>query len=236
MHDLPEHTRSALRHVKLKAGDDPMETIDRVRSAAAAVSQGTTLSVDANCGWTAEESLSICPVLVEAGVDWIEEPTQPRDWRTLRDLVAMGVPVMIDESVVDERDIDLAAQLSAATHLNLRISKCGGVLRTLRLAAHAAALGLGFQLGVQVGEVGPLWAAGRALAAVLDQAVAVEAGRQDDWFDEPLTAPPYDADRERYVVEVPHGAGTGVAPTRQLLAHSTLRAVWTPTHDWRAAG
>ena len=48
---------------------------------------------------------------------------------------------------------------------NLRLSKCGGFVAALRLAALAKANGLGYQLGCQVGETGILSAAGRHFAA-----------------------------------------------------------------------
>ena len=44
---------------------------------------------------------------------------------------------------------------------NIRLSKCGGFLNSLRLAAIAHAAGLGFQLGCHPGESGILSAAGR---------------------------------------------------------------------------
>ena len=47
---------------------------------------------------------------------------------------------------------------------NLRLSKCGGFIPTLRLAQFAVQHGLGFQLGCQVGETGILSAAGRHFA------------------------------------------------------------------------
>jgi muconate cycloisomerase len=44
---------------------------------------------------------------------------------------------------------------------NVRLSKCGGFLASLRLAAFAHNAGLGFQLGCHPGESGILSAAGR---------------------------------------------------------------------------
>ena len=48
---------------------------------------------------------------------------------------------------------------------NLRLSKCGGFIPTLRLAQFAKAHGLACQLGCQVGETAVLSAAGRHFAA-----------------------------------------------------------------------
>ena len=48
---------------------------------------------------------------------------------------------------------------------NIRLSKCGGFLNSLRLAATAHAAGLGYQLGCHPGESGILSAAGRHWAS-----------------------------------------------------------------------
>jgi muconate cycloisomerase len=47
---------------------------------------------------------------------------------------------------------------------NLRLSKCGGFIPSLRLAQFAREHGLGYQLGCQVGETAILSAAGRHFA------------------------------------------------------------------------
>jgi muconate cycloisomerase len=56
----------------------------------------------------------------------------------------------------------------------LRLSKCGGFLPTLRLAAFARRNGLSYQLGCQVGETAILSAAGRHFAASVADLTAVE--------------------------------------------------------------
>ena len=48
---------------------------------------------------------------------------------------------------------------------NLRLSKCGGFIPSLRLAQFARSHGLGYQLGCQIGETALLSAAGRHFAS-----------------------------------------------------------------------
>ena len=52
---------------------------------------------------------------------------------------------------------------------NLRLSKCGGFIPTLRLAQFAKRHGLGYQLGCQVGETAILSAAGRHFATSVER-------------------------------------------------------------------
>ncbi|HEV2634473.1 MAG TPA: enolase C-terminal domain-like protein [Actinocrinis sp.] len=233
LEQLPQTTLDALEHVKLKVDADAEDGVARVRAAAELLGPGCTVSADANCAWPQEQATQLGAALTAAGAAWIEEPTAPRAWWTLRSLAAARVPVMLDESLLTARDLGLAARIGAATHVNLRISKCGGPLAVARLAAQARDAGLAFQLGVQVGEVGPLWAAGRALAAALEGPVAVEAGRQDEWFPEPLTEPAYTIDRVGYRAAPPIGPGTGVSPSAELLAHCKPYARWSPQDRWQ---
>ncbi len=50
---------------------------------------------------------------------------------------------------------------------NVRLSKCGGIVPTLRIVALAQRSGLGLQLGCHPGETGLLSAAGRHVAAMV---------------------------------------------------------------------
>ena len=51
---------------------------------------------------------------------------------------------------------------------NIRISKCGGLIDSLKIAEFAAESGVSYQLGCQVGETGILSAAGRHFASCVD--------------------------------------------------------------------
>jgi L-alanine-DL-glutamate epimerase-like enolase superfamily enzyme len=223
--------RPAPRLVKIKAPADPRSAVERVRRLRDLLPEGVRLVVDVNGAWTPRAALRAAPALADLGVAWVEEPTSPRAWHVLREIRARtGLGVMLDESFVGEADLEQAADHGAATHVNIRASKCGGILPAAQLAAHARKHGLRYQIGVHVGETGPLWATGRWLAAALGDAEAVEAGRQDEWFPAPLTDPPYVADRRSHTVPQLAGPGSGITPSAELLRH--LRTTFT----WRQHG
>ncbi|WP_425831391.1 enolase C-terminal domain-like protein [Streptomyces fractus] len=216
--DLGEDAVGRLQHVKLKASADPYETAKAAELLSEALPSEATLSVDANCGWDADDALVAAELLAPV-VAWIEEPTVARSWAVLRRIRARtGARIMLDESAVDVADLETASTLQAADAVNIRISKCGGILPALQLARRADELGIGLQLGVQVAEVGPLWAAGRLLAAHLRDPLAIEAGRQDEWFPTPLTDPPYRIDRSHHLAPPLDGPGLGLVPSPELLS------------------
>ena len=71
---------------------------------------------------------------------------------------------MLDESLCSEQDGQEAIASGLCDLFNIRISKCGGFVRSLKLAILAHRYNLGYQLGCQVGETGILSAAGRHFA------------------------------------------------------------------------
>jgi L-alanine-DL-glutamate epimerase-like enolase superfamily enzyme len=224
-HDLTEtiaqldaESVDAIRHVKLKATADVDDCLRRVAVVREQFASDTRISVDVNGAWDGAAAIRAARHLHSLGVAWIEEPVAARDWDTMREVRETGgVPVMLDESCTGLVDLDIAARLGAADYINARISKCGGVFPTLALIAAARELGIGAQLGVHVGEVGPLWAVARLVSCAVNSLLTVEAGKQDEWFSAPLTEPPYVVDRKKYIAEPLSGIGIGIIPNRTLL-------------------
>ena len=72
---------------------------------------------------------------------------------------------MLDESLCGMIDAERAVAGGWCDLFNLRLSKCGGFIPSLRLAQLARRHGLGYQLGCQVGETAILVAAGRHFAS-----------------------------------------------------------------------
>lgn len=81
---------------------------------------------------------------------------------------------MADESLVTEEDAEELIARQVVGYFNLRISKCGGLGRTLAIVARAKAAGIGVLIGCQVGETAVLSAAGRHLAAYITGLCGVE--------------------------------------------------------------
>ncbi|MGQ4331084.1 enolase C-terminal domain-like protein [Streptomyces hayashii] len=228
---LPPQAVAALRHVKIKVAA-PADAVKRLDQARDRLPVDTRISLDVNGTWSAAEAERIAGELT--GVAWVEEPLPPRSWAGLARLRrATGLPVMLDESCTGPADLHTAATTGAASHINVRLSKCGGFLAAARLALRADALGIGCQLGVHVAEVGPLWAAGRALATAWGMWQTVEVGRADEWFPTPLTRPAFAVDRSLHRVGPLAGPGTGIEPTGELLRHTRCLATWEPDGGWR---
>jgi muconate cycloisomerase len=122
------------------------------------------------------------------GISAVEQPVPHRDVGSLADVrPRLGVPVILDESLCTQSDGERAIAAGLCDLFNLRLSKCGGFVNSLRLAVLAHAAGLACQLGCQVGETGILSAAGRHFATSVGGLRYVEGSYDRHLVREPLT-------------------------------------------------
>jgi muconate cycloisomerase len=162
-----------VRHVKVKVGfdDDPV----RVAAVRAALGPDVSLRLDANGAWTFTRAVEVLDAIAPLRIAAVEQPL-PRsavgEYARLRR--ATPVPLMADESLVTVADAEALIADKAVDFFNVRVSKCGGLARSLAIAALALGAGVSVQVGSQVGETAILSAAGRHLAAALPEVAFVE--------------------------------------------------------------
>jgi L-Ala-D/L-Glu epimerase len=159
------------RHAKVKVGFD--DDVARVRAVRDALGPEVSLRLDANGAWTFERAVEVLSAVASLGIAAVEQPL-PRGGDQARLRAAVPVPLMADESLVTLADAEALVAAGAVDFFNVRVSKCGGLARSLAIAARAADAGLGVQVGSQVGETAILSAAGRHLAAALPEVAFVE--------------------------------------------------------------
>lgn len=108
---------------------------------------GVPLRVDANEGWTLDEARELLPVLVELGVEFIEQPFPSADldsYRALHELPDRP-PVVVDESCHVLADV---AQVAGYVDgISVGLVKAGGIREAVRMIHAARALGLRVGLG-----------------------------------------------------------------------------------------
>ncbi|MCO6043899.1 dipeptide epimerase [Aeoliella sp. ICT_H6.2] len=153
---------------KVKVGADAESDSQRMRVIRRWIGPRVDLRVDANEAWRPENLVARAEGLKPFGVTCIEQPMQHEELAAQAELRSqVDTPIMLDESLTSLHDAQQAIHLGACDLFNIRISKCGGVLNSMRLAALAHEHGLGYQLGCHPGETGILSAAGRHLATTL---------------------------------------------------------------------
>lgn len=158
---------------KAKVGIDVEEDVEFVKRMRRWLGPHVDIRVDANGGWSPKEALKVMRRLRKLDVSIVEQPVAPSDQMELAEIRGC-LPVMLDESLVSERDAHLAIDGKLCDAFNLKISKNGGLIPVLNLAKLALDNRIGMQLGCHPGETGILSAAGRAVASSVCNLLYVE--------------------------------------------------------------
>jgi L-alanine-DL-glutamate epimerase-like enolase superfamily enzyme len=184
--------------LKVKLGTDHDEQIIRtVRDAA----PDKILRVDANAAWSAKQALRMVDVLVECGVEYLEQPLPPHDLEGIRFVRERSIlPVICDESCITTSDIPHLVGI--ADGINIKLSKCGGLREALKMIATARAHGMLVMAGCMIETSLGITAAAH-FAPLLDYADFDGAAL--------LADDPYvGATIKRGRIEIPSGPGLGV--------------------------
>ena len=127
---------------KIKLGtDEDVAIVSELRKHTDAV-----FRIDANCAWTAAETIENSAILKKLGVEFIEQPLPAGDWQGMQKVLRFSaLPVIADESCVVESDV---ARCSTYFHgINIKLCKCGGLTPALRMIKNARELGLKVMVG-----------------------------------------------------------------------------------------
>jgi L-Ala-D/L-Glu epimerase len=127
---------------KIKLGTEhDLEIIRQLRRHTDAV-----FRVDANTGWTADQTLQNARILNDLNVEFIEQPLPADRWDDMRRVHAECVlPVIADESCIVESDVERCA--GHFHGINIKLCKCGGLTPARRMIQRARQL----QMRVMVG-------------------------------------------------------------------------------------
>jgi L-alanine-DL-glutamate epimerase-like enolase superfamily enzyme len=105
-----------------------------------------TFRVDANCAWTAQETIGNAVPLKELGVELIEQPLPPDDWEGMKKVHRESVlPAVADESCQIEADVDRCAGYFHG--INIKLHKCGGLTPARRMISRARKLDVKVMVG-----------------------------------------------------------------------------------------
>ncbi len=153
-------------HCKVKVGMPATDEGARMRHLRRWLGPKMEVRIDANEAWEGTEAAARLESLLPYDICCVEQPVPHAQVESLAELRRqVPVPVMLDESLTSLVDGEAAIRQETCDLFNIRLSKCGGFLNSLRLAALAQAAGLGYQMGCHPGETGILSAAGRHFAS-----------------------------------------------------------------------
>lgn len=108
----------------------------------------------------------------------IEEPIKPKDYHGLSQISqSLQIPVILDESLCNLQDLQQLDQVDGSFIANIKVSRVGGLLRSIELIKALKERNHEIIIGAHVGETSILTRAGMAAAqAAGDHLVAQEGG------------------------------------------------------------
>ncbi len=147
--EADEYVSRGFRVLKAKIGDALDLDVERLAKLRERVGSGVTIRVDANIGYTIEETARFFERTAPLAIEFIEQPVPREAFEEIRTLTPRRrARIAADESLHDEKDaLALAAPEPLCGIYNIKLMKCGGVRPAMRIAAIAETAGIALMWG-----------------------------------------------------------------------------------------
>jgi o-succinylbenzoate synthase len=181
---------------------------------------GLPLMVDANGDYTLADADHLAR-LDEFDLMMIEQPLSYADIYQHSHLQKrLATPLCLDESILGLADAVTAVELGSCRILNIKQGRVGGLVESIRIAAYAAAHGIGVWSG-GMDETG----IGRAVNIHLQTAdgftIPGDTSETANYFAEDIADPPVVLERDGFIA-IPPGPGLGISIDPARLAKYTI--------------
>lgn len=178
------------KSVKIVLGDIESDNIERVHLMRSLFGEHMEIRIEANGNWTRRQAISNIENLKRFNISAVEQPVTASDFEGLKEVrAATGVSVVADESMVSISDAKKLIEMEACDIINIKISKCGGLLKSKRIADFARSKNMRFQVGAHVGETGILTRAGEHFCLTTPDVTCFEGFSsllfEDSWREHP---------------------------------------------------
>ena len=157
---LSRYHRLGFNDFKVKVSGDPRRDAGKMAALFNRQAAPPRVRLDANNLWRSLDQCVAHLSALQGEIFAVEEPLQAGDLDGFRQVgAACGTRIILDESLTRREQLEDLDELGPWL-LNLRVSKLGGLRRTLEVATEAAKRGLAVIVGAQVGETSLLTRAG----------------------------------------------------------------------------
>jgi L-Ala-D/L-Glu epimerase len=195
---LARYRQAGFGDFKIKLAGDAARDRAKARSLEAAGIAPTAVRADANNLWGAPGAAVDHLKALQFPFFALEEPLRAADYEGMQQMaLALDAKIVLDESMARPEQLACLGGAPDRWLVNLRVSKMGGVLRSLEFLDEARRRGLRIIVGAHVGETSLLTRAALTVASAAGDLLAAQEGA----FGTHLL--------ERDVVEVPIMFGPG---------------------------
>jgi len=124
--------------LKVKLGDNIQTDMQRIIEISHALqNHNVSLRLDANQGWSANESVQVLQYIEKKGIEieFIEQPTLSYDLDALKFIKQrVQTPILADESIFNIYDTKRVLDMDCADIINIKLAKSGGITNALKIA------------------------------------------------------------------------------------------------------
>ena len=174
---LEQYIKAGFRNFKIKLSGDKPRDVSKVRALASAGLTGESVRADANNLWASAEAAIRELEALQYAFRALEEPLHVGDYAGMNRIVeALDTQIILDESLLRAAQLDHVNEHPEHWIVNLRVSKMGGLLRSLSMVSELRRRGLGLIIGAQVGETSVLTRAALTVASVARDILIAQEG------------------------------------------------------------
>lgn len=142
------------RAIKVKVGQDADYDVERIKAIREAIGSKPKIRIDANQGYNPKEAIKTLKRMEKLDIQCVEQPVNKLDIKGLAEVQqGTSIPVMTDEAVYSYKDLIRVIELNAASIINIKLARVGGIMRAKKIAHIAEAAGLSCVLGCML-EIG----------------------------------------------------------------------------------
>ena len=174
---LSSYLRAGFDTFKIKLRGDFAADTAKIRALQDAGIDARAVRADANNLWADAASATAYMKALAFSFRALEEPLRPGDFVGMRCVAqALAMPIILDESALRIEHLAQVEPCPDRFIVNIRVSKMGGIARSLEFAAAARRRGVPMIVGAHVGETSVLARAALTLSHALGPAVVAREG------------------------------------------------------------
>lgn len=134
--EAEDYIKRGFKVIKVKLGKDLDEDVERIMKLREKFGNTIVIRVDANQGYTVEQTIQFYGRVYDLDVELIEQPLPAKAISEMKGLPKEVRQVLAaDESLITQADaIELLKPPKAAAIFNIKLMKCGGVSQGLKIA------------------------------------------------------------------------------------------------------
>ncbi len=136
LEEADDYIKRGFKALKIKLGKNLEEDVERLMKLREKFGNGLVIRVDANQGYTPDQTIQFYGRTYDLNIELIEQPLPAKDVTAMKALPReVRNVVAIDESLITPADaIELIKPPKAANIFNIKLMKCGGVSQGLKIA------------------------------------------------------------------------------------------------------